>query len=361
MKVYVYPADLGGCGYYRLIWPAKQLQAMGHTVRLMHPKGGKKIEAGLDADGKMVSVSAPSDADVMVFQRISSRNMVEAIKILRANGIAVVVDVDDDMSAIDQRNPAWSALHPKGGTEYDWNAAVQACMAATYVTVSTDALLGLYAPHGRGMVIRNCVPELFTQMEHEDNEIIGWAGALFSHPDDPSVCGPAMGRIQREGYLFKVVGPTHKIVTAFQLDGDPLGTGPLPVERWAPEVNKLGVGIAPLKDTRFNMAKSWLKPLEYAALGVPCISSPRNEYRLLHSMGVGLLADSPKDWYRHAKALLSSESMRDEISARGREVARGWTIEKHAWRWAEAWANALAIERGPMGAKRSVGTVQAGG
>lgn len=361
MRVYIYPADTQGCGYYRLIWPGKQLQAMGCDVRLVHPKAAHKIQGGMDKDGKLVQVSIPKDADVIVFQRVTSKVLAEGVKIIRANGVAVVIDIDDDMSAIHQHNPAWSALHPKNARqEYDWRAANIACENASLVTTSTVALQKRYAPHGRGMVLHNAIPELFLTLPHEDSDLIGWAGALFSHPDDPMVLGSSMGRLQREGFPFKIVGPIHKTKEAFQLDHDPMATGPLPVERWAPEVTKLGVGIAPLTDTRFNQAKSWLKPLEYASLGVPCVSSPRAEYRRLHALGVGLLADNPREWYRHVSALARSESMRTELAQRGKEAVRALTIEANAWRWWEAWTRAYQIERGPLGLKRSDPTVRAG-
>src|SRR5690606_28606720 len=38
MKIYVYPADEYGCGYYRLIWPAQALQAQGHDIQIVMPK-----------------------------------------------------------------------------------------------------------------------------------------------------------------------------------------------------------------------------------------------------------------------------------------------------------------------------------
>ena len=363
MNVVVYPADLGGCGYYRLIWPTKQLQTDGHAgIKLVHPKHAKAISGETDDSGKLVKVSMPKDADVIVFQRVSSSYIVDAIKLLRQHHVAVVVDMDDDMNAIDQRNPAWTALHPKStgaNAEYNWENARRACEAATFVTVSTDALLKRYAPHGRGMVLRNMIPELFTHMEHIDSDVIGWAGALFSHPDDPQVVGPAMGRLQREGYPFKIVGAPHGTKAAFQLDRDAETTGPLPVEQWPVEVGKLGIGIAPLNDTRFNEAKSWLKMLEYAALGVPCIGSPRAEYRRLHQLGVGLLATNPKQWYAHAKRLADSPHMREELALAGREAVRALTIEGNAWRWYEAWTKAYEIERGPLGIKPAVGTVSA--
>lgn len=365
MKVYVYPADLGGCGYYRLIWPSKILQAAGHDVVLVHPKHNNKLTGATDSSGKLVSLKLPRDADVMVFQRVSSKMMVDAIPLMRKSGIAVVIDVDDDMSAIHQSNPAWAALHPKStgrNAEYDWNSATKACTAASFVTVSTNALLGRYAQPGRGAVLHNAVPQIFldeTKFPRVDNEVFGWAGALFSHPDDPQVTGTSMGVLQRAGHKFKIVGAPRGTREAFKLDHEALTTGPVPVQEWPVEVNKLGIGIAPLNDTRFNEAKSWLKMLEYAALGVPCIGSPRAEYRRIHALGVGLLAATPKDWFRLTKELLGNASLRCELSESGRAAVRDLVIEKQAWRWWEAWSAALEIERGPLGIKRSVGSLPA--
>lgn len=357
MIVYVYPADLAGCGYYRLIWPAKALIAQGHDVRIVHPTTGKKLGGGLDADGRLVAMMAPKDADVIVFQRVTSRTMIEGVKILRQHGVAVVIDVDDDMSAIHQYNPAWVALHPRQTgrqtDEYDWNSALKVCDGATMVTVSTDALLKRYAVHGRGRILRNAVPEVLLKIDPRPQAgVAGWGGSLHSHPDDPQVVGNAMGRLQREGYKFKIVGPPYGTRMAFGLHEEAITTGPVPVQRWPHELSRLQVGIAPLNDTRFNAAKSWLKMLEYAALGVPCVGSPRVEYRRIHDLGVGLLADNPRQWHRHVRALLDSESMRTELAAAGRDAVSQLTIEKTAWRWWEAWTEAYRIERGPLGLKK---------
>ena len=359
MKVFVYPADLGGCGYYRLIWPAKFLRKQGYDVNIIHPSVGMKLAGGVNDAGQLVTITAPAQADVMVFQRLTSKKMVDGIRILRDNGVAVVIDVDDDMRAIHQYNPAWAALHP-GATgrktdEYDWNSAQKATDDATLVTVSTDALLKRYAGHGRGVVLHNAVPEIFLDIEPKPREnTIGWGGSLHVHPDDPQVVGNAMNRLQREGYTFRVVGPPYGTQRAFSLNAEPTCTGPVEMSQWPHNVNRLTVGIAPLNDTRFNEAKSWLKMLEYAALGVPCIGSPRAEYRKLHALGVGLLASNPREWYRHSRALLDSEEYRAEVAQRGREAVSQLTVEKTAWKWWEAWSRALEIQRGPLKIKQSV-------
>ena len=138
MRVYVYPMDLGGCGYYRLIWPAKVLQSQGYDVRLVHPNTQRKISGGTDDSGRLVSINIPNDADVMVFQRLTSKFIIDGIDIMRQNGIAVVMDLDDDVCAINPNNVAFNVLHPgRGPAEYNWANTRRAAQKVTMMTVST--------------------------------------------------------------------------------------------------------------------------------------------------------------------------------------------------------------------------------
>ncbi len=98
-------------------------------------------------------------------------------------------------------------------------------------------------------------------------------------------------------------------------------------------------------DTKFNASKSWLKALELSAVGVPWVGSPRAEYTRLHAYGAGILASKPKDWYRALNQLRSSEVLRKELSDAGREAAAQLKIRDHAWRWVEAWEDAVRIQR----------------
>lgn len=356
MNVYVYPADLEGTGYYRLIWAALELRKQGHSIKIISPQHTQRLVGVPDGTGQLQSISTPSDADVLVFQRVASKMFLRAIDIWQAHGIAVVMDIDDDMRTINQSNAAWLALHPRGEgltEEYSWNVAQVLMEKASFVTVSSDALLKRYAHHGRGVVIRNAVPEAALGIVSDPEPgTIGWGGGIHSHPDDPQVVGASMARLQREGFKFKVVGPPRGVRSAFMLDEEPPTTGSVPLHRWPHELAKLSVGIAPLNDTRFNASKSWLKMLEYAAVGVACVGSPRDEYRKLHALGVGLLADNPKNWYRHCRRLLTDDALREDVADRGRAAVADLTIEKNAWRWLEAWSRGLEYERGPLGRKR---------
>lgn len=348
VKIYVYPADEAGCGLHRIIWPALTLKGRGYDITIVSPQARSNFMQGhLNRDGKLVDVTVPKDADVIVLQRITHRHLVDAIPIIRKRGIAVVIDMDDDLASVDPRNPAFALMHPKNKKQPDhsWIFAQRACDVATLVTVSTPSLLERYGKHGRGHVLFNCIPERYLRMEHVDSAQIGWAGSVHSHPDDLQQVGSAVSQVCRAtGLPFRMVGPEDGVRAALGLDHDPDATGPLdPTEGWPKGVNSIGVGIAPLNDTIFNRSKSWLKPLEYAALGVPCVMSPSDEYLRLNGAGVGLIAQKPKQWRKHLINLTSSVDMRTELAERGRRVAAGMTIEGNAQRWWQAWELAAEL------------------
>lgn len=350
MAIYVYPADEQGCGFHRLIWPAQALRAQGLDVRVVLPSMRQGIGGEIDRrTGKLVGAVTPPDAEVVVMQRVSFDNLMDAIPMMRAKGIAVVVDMDDDLDRIDPNNPAFAGLRPGGtgvGRRHSWRNAARACAAATLVTVSTPRLLRTYASHGRGVVLENRIPARYLNIPHEDSTDVGWPGSVHSHPFDLQEIGPAVARLAREGIDYRGVGDREGLRQALGLDEDPETTGATSVHDWAAAVATLGVGMAPLADTAFNEAKSWLKPLEMMACGVPWVASPRVEYARLHALtGAGRLAAKPKDWYRELRRLALSPSLRQDMSETGRETARKWTIEGSAWLWGEVWQSALALQR----------------
>ena len=344
MRVVTYPADTGGCGYFRIIWAAELLAAAGHDVEIRPPADrGLKLRVG--ADNHVEDVLDVDDVDVLVFQRLTHRFMAEAVPLLRAKGIAVVVDVDDDLSTVHPRNPAYDSMHPRTGGLHSWANLAAACRDATLVTVSTPALLERYARHGRGHVIANHLPDSYYGIPRVDRDVIGWPAALASHPDDPAVLGGAVARLVAEGVDFRVVGDPTGVGAAFGLTRDPQGRTGVDVAGWPEAVaGDVGVGIAPLADTRFNAAKSWLKPLEMSALGIPWVASPRAEYVRLHQRGAGVLADTPRRWYREMKRLVDSPALREERAGADRAVAEGLRLSANAWRWWEAWERARTTQ-----------------
>lgn len=353
MKVYVFPADIHGCGCYRLIWPARALRRAGHDITIVMPQNRAAMFRGVMRGDIMVDVQLPADADVVVFQRVTNRHVTQAVEVLRRKNIAVVIDMDDDLTCIHPANPAFTMLHPRGpNAEHSWRNTTQSCAAATLVTVSTPALLEVYAPHGRGQVLYNMVPRRMLELDHVDSDVIGWGGSVHSHPTDLQVMGPAIAQLLQSGGRFRVAGNITGIHQALGVSSkvEIEATGAVDIEAWPLALATLGIGVAPLADSKFNRSKSWLKMAEYAALGIPTVASPRVEYTRLHKLGVGWLANHPNEWRTKLRQLTQSAELRRELGEKSRSVMRDYTIEENAWRWWETWSRALTIQRdNPLG------------
>lgn len=354
MKVVVYPADSHGCGHHRLIWVSEILKNQGHNVELVKPDE-RAVTLIVNNHDTVQDVRVADDVDVVVFQRVTHTYIGQAVKILRRKGIATVVDVDDDLTRIHPSNPAFDALHPrrygklKNGQRHlhSWNILTEACKNATLVTASTEALLPRYARHGRGIVLHNYLMDHYYDIPREDSDVIGWPASLHSHPTDPSAVGNSIARLLSQGATFRVFSKPDGIKKEFGITGaqEFEWINPIELYDWPKQIAKIGIGIAPLVDTKFNASKSWLKPLELAACGVPWVGSPRIEYKRLHNKGCGFLVDRPKDWYKTLKMLRSNPLMRADASEAGRNVAAQLKLRDHAWRWMEAWEEAVRLER----------------
>jgi glycosyltransferase involved in cell wall biosynthesis len=350
VRVAAYPADVFACGHYRVVWPSEVVAMGGETVTVVPPKGATAIVTKENREtGEVVDAFPPEDIDVIVLQRPARSRIAQAVPFLRAHGVAVVVDVDDDLPRIHPDNPAYRGMHPKHSPDYHWDNVAYACEHATLVTVSTPALVPRYGPHGRVRVVRNYVPKKFLGYGRDPGlASVGWAGSLHSHPRDLYPAAYALHKLWKEGVELSFVGPKDGLHKELNVPSGAIrATGNLSFGDWTPAVaERIGVGVAPLATSAFNAAKSWLKPLEYAAAGVPCVVSGTPEYRLLAESTGAAVVQRRGDWYAELKALLNDDARRKDASEAAREAASAFTIEGHAHEWAEAWEAALQSEKG---------------
>jgi glycosyltransferase involved in cell wall biosynthesis len=335
-------ADRTGCGTYRLIGPAEVLNATEADVEVDVVDGLPLLH---DIRGRIVGIDPGFESDIVVFQRPLHQWMADLTPKLQRRGIKVVGEIDDDFRALDSANPAFQLHHPKLSPLQNWDILGQVCGLADLVTCATPALAKRYGAHGRALVLPNLVRERLLDIPRAgDGRTVGWAGLAANHPQDLQVThGGVAQAIEASGARFLNVGTGDAIQKNLGLRDEPEVTGWLAMDDYFEAIARFDVGIAPLADTKFNEAKSWLKPLEMAALGVPCVASPRREYTRLPDMGVGVLAgDRSREWRREVRLLLQNPGLREEQSEHGREVVREhWTLERGAWRWAEAWASVL--------------------
>lgn len=340
LRVQVHPCDNGGClcGWYRLRWPAEVLAAEGHDVQVTN-----ELNAYHDTvTGRMLTPVV--DADVVVLQRPLVQAVVEAIPRLQSQGVAVVVEVDDDFHALPKGHGARRGTSVENDPTYNRMWLRKACERADLVTVTTPALAERYGAHGRVAVLPNLVPASYlsvpTHAPRVEAPTVGWTGSVVTHVGDLDVMGGVLpGVLAETGARFVSwgVGLTEQ---ALGVKGR--------VRPWADlrgayprQVADLDVGLVPLAPSAFSRAKSALKGTEYAALGVPFVASPRADYlRLYHGHGVGILAETPDEWRAELVRLLSSPDLRAEVAATNREAVSTLTYEEHAGDWWQAWRSA---------------------
>jgi hypothetical protein len=329
------------------------LHAHGFNVQILPPSKNSgflaKTEVQPNGVERLVSLQIPDDADVIVVQRPAHPFQPAMIEMMRANGVAVVVDMDDDMSTIHPNNIAYQTYRHRSSSMWSWKYAAESCKRATLVTTTTPALQKTYAKHGRGVILDNYVPKVYLTTPKFETGAFGWSGSMASHPNDPQVTRPAVQRLIDAGYAFMIIGEgKEKARQAFGLRSMPTATGTTNMAEWLIRIAEaIDVGMVPLDATSFNTAKSRLKGIEFMSAGIPWVASPRAEYRkLLKDAGCGFLAENARDWYNMVKRLLDDDVLREEQAQAGKAYMETQTYEANAWRWAEAWEHAYKMERG---------------
>ena len=304
----------GGAGTARIHRPLLALKAAGYEVEISN-------EVGHHRDGWMVPTKdgAPmmDRPDIIVLQRWMHENAPTAIHRAREAGQVVINDVDDWFDGLDPKNKAFYTTHPKVHPDSNRDHYRRALAASTMITVSTEYLAQRLRHLGAPVtVLRNTVDltEFVVQPVRPTTEdlVVGWVGALGWRSGDLEILRGTLGPWLREhGALFVHNGASPgDAAPAWEL----LGLEEDQVQGWRPMVPSgeygralvrgFDIGIVPLASVPFNEAKSSIKAMEYAAAGIPAVTSDTAEQRWFNADWV---AKRPKDWRRLLDRLVDPE------------------------------------------------------
>lgn len=354
MRVQLAPGDKSGCRYYRIALPA---QALGDEVdtfemselQVLHHPETDEMDDVLPED---------EDVDVVVIQRPTNGDILKAIPMLQANGVAVVVEMDDDLSQLDREHVAWASLHPTHSPHMNYANALKAAKLADWVTVSTPRLAEVYGKHGRVSVIRNYIDDAWMDINVPPPyyvRMLGWSGTVATHPRDLNVVGSAARDAVRDAgaHAYIVGGREARDVLGFS--EKECGIAPwVQLEDYPYQLGMINVGMVPLANSKFNEAKSWLKGLEFAAMGAPFVATPMPEYERLTTMLPWCeTAKKYGDWRKKLARLLSAPDLAEISESLRACVREDLVISKHAHEYAEAWEKALAYRRSIVPERRA--------
>lgn len=348
------PMDAGACGYFRVREPARVARAAGVDVNLAadHPGipekyHGVPMVTRPDRQGIEEITQLLVDADVIVIQRPLMQPMLAVAIQARKQGIKVVVELDDDLHAVHRNNTVAGAIDPRKAPLHNVQWAARTIDMADMLICSTPAIARRYGPH-KAVVVRNWLPEHVLPLApavSPARDVVGWTGAVNVHPEDLQETAGGMRALPQP---FTVVGLEVGVAAALRLPEDRVRLGaawqPSIPDYWAAVAEHIGVGIAPLQASAFNRAKSWLKPFEYSALGIPWVASPLPEYLLLAQQSqAGLIAKSRGQWGRLTQRLLRDDTLYSELRGAGLAWAKDNTLEKHIGEHVMAWERACAL------------------
>lgn len=345
MKVVGYPSDYSGCSYYRILEPIAAAARAGvdAEVSYLFPN---TLRARADGTDKVTGINEDFDADVVVFHRPLDYRFGDSVKHLRARGIGVVVDLDDDLHSIDASSGFIASFGLHNNPRENPEQCVRMCQIADVVTCSTPAVLRNWG-FGHGMIVRNGIPPHVLEMEHVGGGGFGWSGSSASHLGDLEVVGDGVQQaLDATGASFTIVGDGMYARERLRLRKRPAITGWVDAGKHFANITKLDYGIAPLSSTAFSRARSAIKVLEYAALGIPSVASALPEYELVAATGLCELARTPEEW-REALVTLFHRHENRETSCFGSSlrscVRESYTTDVTVTSAIDAWQ--LAAEK----------------
>jgi glycosyltransferase involved in cell wall biosynthesis len=315
--------DTGGptpCGYIRLLQP------------LTHPAIAGDCDIIL-ADAKSV---LDYDVDIIATHRYAIPD-IRAADLLhqhaRRSGARLLYDLDDDLLRIAPTHPEAAELRPLA-------KVVRRMLAhADTVWVSTPYLADALRSTRRDTVIMPnglderlwTGPVLPRRAEHTPIRIL--CMGTTTHIRDFALIAPALTRIKKEfgsAVEIDVIGMTAG--DSFPEGVNRLGLPNAATQSYPGFVNWMNsqlpgwdVGLTPLLETPFNLSKSYIKTMDYAALGMAVLASDMPVYRgsLADGPAGRLVANDPRAWYAELNWLVRNPALVRTMAAAARPAFLG--------------------------------------
>lgn len=172
---------------------------------------------------------------------------------------------------------------------------------------------------------------------------IGWAGGV--RPDeDVEKMAIAWGRIAERfpDVTFVLMGHQAKIIFDNVPEERIKAIPWMTVHEYPAGMANIDIGCCPLDDMFFNRSKTYIKAMEYAALGAAVVASPLL-YRQIIDQGVnGFICDTVDEWEQALATLITSTGKRKRMAKLlEQKVELHHSLEKNVWRWPAAWAEII--------------------
>lgn len=324
--------DKGSSGWWRMVVPVRMMEVDGWDF---------------DCTAAQVEYDSLLEYDTIFVQRIHDWESFYMLERLKRVGKRIVYDIDDDLFNITPDNPAYNTI-----TRDDQLAAAHAMRLADVVTTTTSELQRRLTGILDG-VSPVVVPNAWDCDDGWSEEIgspdgvkrIIWSGGA-SHGADWEECFDAVRQVMRSrgdvrlmilGYLPSCV---ERSVNEPEFKGRIEFCGFRSPQTYYEMIHhvRADVGLAPLRETDFNAAKSPIKYLEYSLMGVPTVASDWLPYSPVIEDKVNgrLVPNDRHEWMRAIEFLLDRPNKAKEMVKKARErCAHEFNLRRIVKMWEE--------------------------
>ena len=314
--------DTGGCGWWRMVQPARYMDLPGHFC---------------DISASQVEFDQLLDYDVIMVQRLHEWENYYILQKLKKAGKRIIYDIDDDLFNIPEHNAASEIIGK------DQQFAIKACLElADVITVSTEVLRDRLREELDGDQDIEVIPNALDPTEGwfpldetgspDGNLRLFWQGSS-THALDWEVCIDAVDTMMKEFSNLRIMILGFLPPVLQERANTPLYKGRIEFMGFSdPETYfqmtkhvRADVGVAPLVNDKFNESKSPIKFVENALMGIPTVASNVPAYSGAISQGLnGYLAETTKAWEDFMRKLLKDADGRKKMVKHARA-----TVEEH--------------------------------
>ncbi len=340
------------------------------------------------------------ECDLAVFQRTSLSHL-PLMKELKARGIPVVFDLDDDLPNLPRSNPANMIISPhrevamehyraflknrgmamvlkdlatylalpdmETGDEKtriqkatfkvgemairNFNAVLESAKLADMLTVSTESLRKTYSGWGcknvRVLSNQEKASEWRGVMKVPllNRVVVGWAGGISHFFGDLQPLREPMGKILKlfPQVQFHLCG-VPEIYKLF----DNCPKDRVEIKQWTDweehkeNVSEFDIQLAPLYGTpKFQRGKSDIRVLQGFMVGVPSVVTDMTYGQTIRDSNGGLIAETESEWVEQLSKLIADSDVRRQLGKNGKRYMETRTYEGHATEWFNAYQSLL--------------------
>jgi glycosyltransferase involved in cell wall biosynthesis len=262
--------------------------------------------------------------------------------ITRAHKIPMVLDLDDATYL-----PYISPTYGRVTRALKWFSKTDDLIRwANIVTCGNRVIADYVMSRGKTAVIIPTVVDTDrfrprTASHKTDIPVIGWVGTHSTYQYLATVF-PAIERLAREHrFRLKIVGAGRERITIPGVEVENLSWS---LEREIDDFQSFDIGLYPIVEDEWSVAKSGFKSVQYMATGIPFVTTPVGACAEIGEVDVThFTAQTEEEWYVALGRLLVDENLRLRMGAAGRSHAvQHYSVAVQADKLSEAFRAAVS-------------------